>query len=304
MSSLSACLNRSLRFLIACFAIAYIRMPACSQPEAQEAKLAIRVHLRLGPTTLEKVAAALSQQTGLAINAASYLREHKLIVQMDNLPAQDALDALAALNEWIWYKTEPGHYLITRPRVRLPREIAEIPPALYKAMPIEMRRYAGFGVSVEELSPIADPQMRQELEALKQQGTYELMAPQASVGAKMDSLRLKQQNLLVEVLKPDPFDGKITPYSRLTPEQKQALLIFFVSNALESAIAQPRSLAFSGRLLPFQRDIRKADIVMTAENCLQIGTFFSDEQGRHFVGFFGEIKSDQNSLEPIPQGSR
>jgi hypothetical protein len=70
-------------------------------------KLAQTVHLTLGKTTLAAALAALSKQTGIQIDAAEYLKDRVLIVQMESLNGRAALDALTALNDLKWSAIGP-----------------------------------------------------------------------------------------------------------------------------------------------------------------------------------------------------
>ena len=104
-------------------------------------KLAAPVHLLLGDVSVAQFTSALSEQTGLTISAAPYLRDRRILVQMDDVSAQNALNALAEMNDWTWRETQPGEIGLFRRALKLPREPGYIPRFVQTAIPADLREY-------------------------------------------------------------------------------------------------------------------------------------------------------------------
>jgi hypothetical protein len=108
---------------------------------ADEKRLETPVRLNMGATTLNRIMAQLSAQTGLTIQAADYLRERRLTVQMEGLTAREALDALAELHDWTWSRVEPGRYLLKRRVIRRPGLLEDIPRMMQIGLPRDLRAW-------------------------------------------------------------------------------------------------------------------------------------------------------------------
>jgi hypothetical protein len=118
--------------------------PAAAQTtniEAAQQSLNKIVHLNLGVTTVGKLMAALSEQTGLKIQAAEYLQARTITVQMDGLTAASALDALKELNDWTSSSSVQNEILISRRRLRVDAVPAAIPRLMQAAIPKDMRTF-------------------------------------------------------------------------------------------------------------------------------------------------------------------
>jgi hypothetical protein len=121
-----------------------ISLPSFGQPQppdTDDARLDAPVTLTLGETTLGRVMTQLSSQTGLTLQAADYLRQRRLIVQMEGLTAREALDALAELHDWTWSRVEPGRYLLKRKVARRPGRLEDIPIAMQTGLPRDLRTW-------------------------------------------------------------------------------------------------------------------------------------------------------------------
>ena len=108
-------------------------------------KLHHPIVLQSGSITLEVIAAQLSQQTGLQIEAAPYLSRHRLTLQCEGDSAESVLGTLAELNEWQWQEVDKGRIVISRALGRKPRGVADIPAAVQRSMPLDARRYLHVG---------------------------------------------------------------------------------------------------------------------------------------------------------------
>jgi hypothetical protein len=182
--------------------------PQESRQTADDAKLNTKVHLSLGSTTLLRVMDELSKQTGLKIEASDYLLERKLIVAMEGLTSREALDSLAELNDWTWYRTESGHYLLARPTFRRPSSLRDVPRAMQAALPRDFRVFLG---------GMAD---------------WRKMTPDERAMAALSKPHLRALNqtkeAFVEELAPSLLQQDVKPYSTLSGRQQESLLFSVV----------------------------------------------------------------------------
>lgn len=193
--------------------------------DPDDSKLRIRINLTLGNTTLEKVAAEVTRQTGLTIEAVDYLGERRLTIAMEGMSARDALDALAEMHDWTWYRTSPGHYLLTRHTLRLPRDPAGMMRAVPLALPPDWRRYFRVGLPAKEavrLPPAQgfqfpdDPKMPIFLRAKR------------GVDQQAASLVEREKLRLYNALKQDVAKSEKVPYAKL-PAEEQRRLVFILT---------------------------------------------------------------------------
>lgn len=172
--------------------------------EADEAKLDTAVNLRLGETMLPAVMKAISEQTGLQVEAAEYLHERRLTVWMQGVTARAALDALSQLYDWTWYKTDTGRYRLARRTMRAPRRLADVSSYLQAALPRDIRTYLA-------------------LPPLPRRNPGEVTRFQTSAQMSMTVEKAKQA--LTASLASDLGNGRTISYDKLTPEQKEELLL-------------------------------------------------------------------------------
>ncbi len=105
--------------LLAICSVSPLRAQDAFSPDTTE-KLHQRVQLTGESTTLAQIAAQLSKQTGLKIEAAAYLGKHRLNLQCDGDSAETILKTLANLNDWQWREVDKGVILISRAPGRRP----------------------------------------------------------------------------------------------------------------------------------------------------------------------------------------
>jgi hypothetical protein len=188
-------------------AVASLLFTIQSTPQTPDSRLDKRVHLSLGVTTLDKVAAEISRQTGLTVEAADCLKERRLIAAMGDLTARQTLDALAALNGWTWRESEPGKYLIARHTIRRPNSVAEVPRTMRAALPKDIRIYLG-------LDTLDNKTLDDRFQASI---THD---PENAVGEA-------HKNLLASI-RPAIVEGKPLPFAKLDRETREHLLFWLV----------------------------------------------------------------------------
>jgi len=197
----------SAAFLLSGMSKSALSQEAKPSQDPDEAKFTKKVHLLLGPTTLDKVAAALSEQTGLNIQAADYLQTHKLTVQLDNIPAQEALHAIRILNGWTVTKSDAGAYVVTHTPTQTAQTFADAGRALRSTLPKEFRIF--FGLE----APIGAP------------NTFD---PNTDHLGFASTVRQGAQEKLLESLKPNIGPTEFIPYDKLNPSQQEDLLCALV----------------------------------------------------------------------------
>jgi hypothetical protein len=114
-------------------------------PQADESadseKLGKNVSLHLSAVTMSQIVSDLSKQTGLSISAASSIEGHRVTVDLAGVTARQALDALAEMYDWRWYRSEPGQYTLDRRVFRSPRDPSAIPSEMQLALPVDLRHF-------------------------------------------------------------------------------------------------------------------------------------------------------------------
>lgn len=183
-------------------------------------KLHHPIVLQSGSITLEVIAAQLSQQTGLQIEAAPYLSRHRLTLQCEGDSAESVLGTLAELNEWQWQEVDKGRIVISRALGRSPQGAADIPAAVQRAMPIDARRYLHVGSEdkVGGIQPIVSIGVpahdKVERTLAIQKAVRNRNAVQSEAG------KLYTVQALAEKLKPKILDGSPIYYRQMTDEQR------------------------------------------------------------------------------------
>jgi hypothetical protein len=274
----------------------------CLPVEAEAAgdKLAKTVLLRLGTTTLEKVTAALSEQTGLRVEVSDYLRERRLIVQMEGLSARAALDSLAELYEWEWREWKPDHILLMRRDTPLPREVAQIPPAVQSALSREFRRFLGIGMTLEEYATFTDPQLQKEVDFARRRSLF----PEREVSfyvlpRKMQTVVRQSGLWLFERLRPRLLSGNRLRFTDLASEEQERLVAALTYKIL--ARLHLRYDVLNNRLAPGVADITRLEITYSQRgHGLSVGATILKDNKRVFIG--GGVGLDPEPGEAKPSG--
>jgi hypothetical protein len=213
------CIHLPAHLLIAILVVAVGQCLAQTTPASEdrtEAQLITRVHLSLGATTAAEAVAVLSRQTGLTITVADYLKQRKMTVLLDNVSATAALNALCELNDWIWYKTEPNHILLSRSKLRMAAQSASIPRLVKAALPADLRAFLDIARPDEDLS----------------RAVYDLHQVGKPSQYKANQTLRGINNRLLSTLNRDELQKKALTYTQLTEAQQDDLLGFIVFGAL------------------------------------------------------------------------
>lgn len=238
-----------------------------TQLHAQEASapdyataLTKTVHLTLGKTTIADALAALSNQTGIKIDALEYLKDREMVVQIDGLSGRAALDAITTLNDLRWSVAGPGHLIVSRPTPHSPAKITEVPDLLAQALPKDVRSFLLIGMPQNmgwEFAKRGDFQRRTD-------STYRDL-----LHSRSGNVVLQQTTQFLAGLPNNLPVGTKIPYGKLTPAQQTALvsLLFF-----KEIGRLPQGIMYN-QLAPYQKDVQQASLHFHAvDNILEIGT--------------------------------
>jgi len=236
--------------------------------EQAATKLKTLVHMPSGSLTLGHAVSALSEQTGLTIEADTYLNDRRLIVRLKEMSAADVLNALATLNGYVWRETENEHILLTRLRPSTPRAISEVPAAVRAVIPFDFVRFFGVGVPDDELPPIEDKNFAKIYEKMNLKGMRDATYTRMRLNMKIQNLVHRQFELLYTAQTAKPLSAEGIPCAKLTQDQQRALKVGLTLSFAPTLI--DHRIMFD-MLAPFQRDPTLAEVSLYNGNGLMIG---------------------------------
>ena len=191
------------------------------ESDAVKEKLSTKVHLRLGRTTLGKVASELSEQTGLTIEPADYLMDRDMIAQMDGMSARAILNALMELNDWKW-REMPDHTIsIVRHILRPPQIPAAIPRIIQSAIPKDTRAFLTMAAPNDDLNVYSNPDLADAIDVNNRLH-------------KAPRLMRDKQADLFRNMPPDAVKGDPIPFGKLSDSQQRNLAAYFSFTLLTS----------------------------------------------------------------------
>lgn len=229
--------------------------------EDAKTKLGASVRLAAGTTTVGQVTDALSQQTGLKIEAADYLRDHMLTMHMTNVSAATVLNTFTELYGWQWSETEDKRILLNHSSLKTPRQITDIPKALEAALPKDFRRFLGMETPLSS-SPFY----------------------QASVRMAADSFPRTLGFDMYKELALQVRPGEMIPYDHLSASRKHDLLVLLVLDAMEEIERGGDRDLFRGYTQPFDYDLSKAHFTLK-NGMFMVGITQYEGTGRHEYAF-------------------
>ena len=201
------------------------------------ALLQTKVHLKLGETTLAKTLAEISKQAGLHIQASEYLLDRELLVELDNMSAQAVLDTLAEGNDWIWYEGRQGQIFMARPKFNKTQELLNVTPAFRAIVPKDLRRFVRLDLSDAELRK-AFRQLQPESDLVKKTAVLDSVPPLIWLLPRMlDASVKEQESQIISWVTDEVRTGKKIPCAKLTSEQQNTLLAYFVLKAMDTVFS-------------------------------------------------------------------
>lgn len=254
----------------------------------QDARLKTPVELQLGQTTLAEVARALTAQSGIKVEAAPYLRARKLVVSIPRSSTAGVLNALAELNEWSWRMVGEDGVLIERARPPAPRNVAEVPQSVQKALPADLKRYLGVGVPLETLATAhpGDGGRR----SVPDPGMDERERRYSPAKARLDAkIRTLTETLWAGLSERLGREGQ-TPFAELTPQQKEDLTTLPPLLAIAATFRGMSSRILYDLLLPYEKDLSAVAMSLQNGNWLEYGMWTQEGKARVFRGSAVEIK--------------
>jgi len=241
------------------------------------------VHLHLGATTVGKMVARIGEQVGLTIETDPILAEHRILVQMEGISAETALQTLAELNGWEITHPTSGHYRIRPLPIPAPKRIADIPGAFRMALPMDFRRYLDMEAEKQEAPPIRPHGQFNDA----RQNYLQDKENQRQVTARYNQLLTMATEALTQDLPPALRDGQEHPYAVLSEDQKDDMITLLVLNKLKLLSLD----MLQGKLKPFQRDYTTAELTLKNDRMLTISSTTHANGGSLYEAFGAEVEA-------------
>jgi len=239
-------------------------------------KLERWIHISADRATLESIAVQLSEQTGLHIEAAPYLRGHRSTIHFTG-DANTLLGTLAELNGWGWHEERDGRIVISRTLGRNPRSIREVPAAIQKVMAKDVRRYPYVDKEdkIVELnpehnfflrmpahpnSPLTDAYNRVEARHT---------TVRTNVNSRADTAIAYSVNTLVETLKPTAPEHKAVKYTQLTDWQRSLLIARHMLRSLKMLIETETYDVTYNCLKPYYLDNANLEVYLSGRDSIK-----------------------------------
>lgn len=238
-------------------------------------KLALPVKLSTDKMTIQQVTTSLSEQTGVKITAADYLREREVMLRLNSVSARAALNALAELNDWKWRKSKEG-VVLERNTLRLPVAPGPAFRQLQSAVPKDMRDFLKAPTPSADLTKYSNPLMDNR------------RSDQFKFADKLIfNLLVEDHGALLASLPPSLLDNQPLKYEQLTVVQKQQLLSQLVFHALKDL---NENTMFAGDPGPYIWDPRTADLFIKGGAFLVYSSYRDALGGTSGMGFGIPIK--------------
>ncbi len=241
-------------------------------------KLKTPVHLNLGKTTLAAVALRLTEQCGVTIEPAEYLKEREMVVQMDGISARAALEALSELNDWAWKETKEKHILIARKVSRLPVKPAYIWRRIHTALPRDVRDYLGVEMRAENPDDFKNP-----LDNTDQQKAQKLEEDRVKLFRLFKDTQIELYDSLPKTI----YTGEPYAYEKMSESQKSNLLVQTFFPVFYLFISRGKEFML-GDFLPYVHDPRTA-ILGLKGNLLEVNIVLNVPNGQWSAGFQVEV---------------
>ena len=245
-----------------------------AQQDPTQVKLSKTVHLNLGVTTVDKVMAALSEQTGLTIKATNCLNERTLTVRLESISAAAALEALDELNDWNWSATKSGEIVVKRRRLQLDANVASLPRLMQAAIPGDIRTFLHVASPSEDMT----------------KHVFASGFPPA--GARRDAFLRLQRTIVADQaglfasLMPGILTSEPKQFASLTPVQRGQLLLVLVFPLLR----EMDYWMLNGDTFPHVVDIRNAVLQLSGASTLLVGSEVDDGKTTMGEGYGAEIR--------------
>ena len=211
--------------------------------------------MHLGETTVGRFASELSQKSGLKVTAEKYLLEHLLTVEISGVSAEDAINALAELNNWRVIKKSDEEILITHKSFKSSDSLAEVPKLLRQAIPKSWFLFLGEGIVPENVFSENDMARLKRAQDGLTEGHTEEDRKEASneiASIKTSLIKLNNRNktsihnnfspinrLLFPNVPPALLKNQSYPYKKWTSEEKKGALTLILLDLLSVIVEDP-----------------------------------------------------------------
>ena len=266
--------------------------PAIPKPPAAptESPLTRKVHLSPDITTTAAILQAVSEQTGLTIRVADYLKERKIVMQVKDISAADLLNTLAELNDWTWRGNAAGVIFVERRKKDTPRQMAEVPIALQYVLPADFRAFLG------STGRLNDPMYHEEPDA---QGHFAGGAFRKGNAGGMQKAAQTLHDDLYRLLTPALKPGFAVAYTRLTDAQRHILLVATVLNNLSTLNSANSHNVLQGTLRPYELDLAAAELTLRGGSLMVGSTRHLPPAGTDWAGFGIDATDVLNAPAPL-----
>ncbi len=257
------------------------------------------VHLRMGSTTLERLASAIEEQTGVHVLVPRHLRDRQLIVQMDGLSVQAALCALAEINGLRITMFSAKAVGLDRRAVASVEQLSELPSALNGVIPKDFLRFLRVPPTLPQGAQIhfnsyTDAVTRKEINT-----DWEFYR----AVSKLDSAANRQVQSLGETFPMQGATSKTLSYTQMNSLQReyltQSVTLIELSRVLRRTGLSNKLIY--GTMSVGQQDETKTFLTMQGAEIL-VSTETSENNTYRLQGFGEPIHSPEKLPDPFHFG--
>lgn len=206
--------------------------PVCDYSGTQESaetitirELANPIEINLQSSPLSAVLEDLRRQTGVAIEAAQYLRDRRVSVWFSRASAESFLNEPADLVGAKWKVTGPKQGLMYRPQPPKPRSIRDAIRNLFLALPSEYQRFLTSGPTLPD-----DPASKLQRELAPSGELNQLFF---AIDTKINQLARSEHDAFVRA-PPQTSNENCLAFAALTREQREQIVFMLTMQALLS----------------------------------------------------------------------
>lgn len=218
---------------------------------------------------LETILEALRAQTHLDIRAEDCLRDRMIMVSLDHVTIENALLAIAELNNWQLTRGDAGQLRLSRKRAPAMPDIAQLQQSLRNAIPVDVQTYAGYRERAT-IELVADSPIASLLAGPGHVNTFRLRKDQTS------SI---QSKLYIEIKRHFPVKKPVR-YAKLSTDQRDMLLHIILLSLSREVWEDPLMV---NPIPPNLLDPRQTAVFLQG-NILNHGYALKTDSGYAFLG--------------------
>lgn len=256
------------------------------------------VHLRLGSTTLERLASAIEEQTGVHVLVPRPLRDRQMIVQMGGLSMQTALDALAEINGWRVTVFSAKAVGLDRRVVSSVEQLSELPAALNGVIPRDFLHFLRVPSTLPQGTQIHSSTYKDAVTGKSVNTNLE----RDRATSKLDHAALNQvQSLWLSF--PSQDTPSLASYLQLSPRQREHLAAIVALRGLSQIfkLTTAGNKILYGNFTPYQQDETKSFLTNDGSQIL-VSTETREDNTYRLEGFGEPIQSPEKLPDPLHFG--